>query len=71
MTDQAPPGSDTDRLLKPSEVISLFHVVRETLSRWVLSGKIPRDAYIVTPGGHRRYRESHIRALMNKDGGRP
>jgi excisionase family DNA binding protein len=52
---------DDDRLLTASEVAALFRVDPKTISRWALSGWL---ASIKTPGGHRRYRESVILALI-------
>ena len=53
--------------LKPSQVsglfeaAGLFRVPWSTLYDWTRAGKI--RAYR-TPGGHRRYRESDVRALI-------
>ena len=52
---------DTDRLLTPGEVAQLFGVNRQTVSRWATRGFL---GVIVTPGGHRRYRESEVNALL-------
>lgn len=53
-----------DRLLKPGEVASLFRVDPKTVSRWAKLGRI---SSVKTPGGHRRYRESEVRALLEDD----
>lgn len=53
---------DGDRLLTPAEVASLFRVDPKTVTRWAKAGKINA---IVTLGGHRRFRESEIVALLN------
>ncbi|HUR52319.1 MAG TPA: BldC family transcriptional regulator [Mycobacteriales bacterium] len=50
-----------DRLLTPGEVAALFRVDAKTVTRWAASGRI---ASIRTPGGHRRFRESAVRALL-------
>ena len=50
-----------DRLLTPGEVASLFRVDPKTVTRWAASGRI---GSIRTPGGHRRFRESEVRALL-------
>ncbi len=50
-----------DRLLTPSEVASLFRVDPKTVTRWAAAGRI---GSIRTPGGHRRFRESEVRALL-------
>lgn len=60
-------GSPTprpDRLLKPAEVAALYRVDPKTVTRWANSGRI---ASVRTPGGHRRFRESEIRALLDGD----
>ena len=55
----------SDRLLTPGEVAALFRVDPKTVTRWAASGRI---SSIRTPGGHRRYREAEIRALLGMDG---
>ena len=50
-----------ERLLTPGEVASLFRVDPKTVTRWAASGRI---SSIRTPGGHRRFRESEVRALL-------
>lgn len=50
-----------DRLLTPGEVAALFRVDPKTVTRWAAAGKIAR---IRTPGGHSRFRESEVRALL-------
>lgn len=50
-----------DRLLTPGEVAALFRVDPKTVTRWAAAGRI---ASIRTPGGHRRFRESEVRALL-------
>jgi excisionase family DNA binding protein len=54
----------SDRLLTPGEVAALFRVDPKTVTRWAASGRI---SSIRTPGGHRRYREIEIRALLGID----
>jgi excisionase family DNA binding protein len=53
--------SEQDRLLKPQEVAALFRVDPKTVTRWAKAGKL---TCIRTLGGHRRYRESEVRALL-------
>lgn len=53
------------RLLTPGEVAALFRVDPKTVTRWAAAGRI---SSIRTPGGHRRFRESEVRALL--EGGR-
>ena len=50
-----------DALLTPSEVASLFRVDPKTVTRWAQAGKL---SAVRTLGGHRRYRESEVRALL-------
>lgn len=51
-----------ERLLTPGEVASLFRVDPKTVTRWAAAGRI---SSIRTPGGHRRFRESEVRALLH------
>jgi excisionase family DNA binding protein len=55
-----------DRLLTPGEVAALFRVDPKTVTRWAAAGRI---GSIRTPGGHRRFRESEVRALLDGEGG--
>ena len=55
-----------DRLLTPGEVATLFRVDPKTVTRWAAAGRIKS---IRTPGGHRRFRESEVRALLDGGGG--
>lgn len=57
---QTVPGRD--RLLTPGEVAQLFRVDSKTVTRWAAAGRI---SSIRTPGGHRRFRETEVRALLN------
>lgn len=50
-----------DALLTPSEVAALFRVDPKTVTRWAAAGRI---SSIRTPGGHRRFHESEVRALL-------
>jgi excisionase family DNA binding protein len=54
-----------DRLLTPGEVASLFRVDPKTVTRWAAAGRI---GSVRTPGGHRRFRESEVRARLEADG---
>ena len=58
MTGRTP---DAEPLLTPSEVATLFRVDPKTVTRWAKAGKL---SSIRTLGGHRRYRESEVRALL-------
>lgn len=57
-----------DRLLKPGEVADLFRVDPKTVTRWAAEGKLNS---IRTPGRHRRFPESAVRALLARSGGTP
>lgn len=50
-----------DRLMTPGEVATLFRVDPKTVTRWAVAGRI---GSVRTPGGHRRFRESEVRALL-------
>ena len=53
--------TEVEKLLTPAEVASLFRVDPKTVTRWAKAGKL---SAIRTLGGHRRYRESEVRALL-------
>ncbi|HEY0560840.1 MAG: excisionase/Xis, DNA-binding [Mycobacterium sp.] len=55
-------AQDAEPLLTPAEVASMFRVDPKTVTRWAKSGKLTS---IRTLGGHRRYRESEVRALLS------
>ena len=55
-----------DGLLTPAEVAALFRVAPKTVGRWGKAGKLTP---VRTPGGHRRFRESEVRALLAEEGG--
>ena len=57
----SPVAPARDRLLTPGEVAALFRVDPKTVTRWAAAGRI---GSIRTPGGHRRFRESEVRALL-------
>lgn len=52
-------------LLTPGEVAALFRVDPKTVTRWAISGKLPS---VKTPGGHRRYRQADVTALLTAHG---
>ena len=56
-------NSEQEILLTPAEVASLFRVDPKTVTRWAKSGKLTS---IRTLGGHRRYKESEVKALLLK-----
>jgi len=53
--------SEQEVLLTPSEVAALFRVDPKTVTRWAKAGKLTS---IRTLGGHRRYKESEVKALL-------
>jgi excisionase family DNA binding protein len=53
--------AESDSLLTPSEVASMFRVDPKTVTRWAKAGKL---SAVRTLGGHRRYRESEVRDLL-------
>ncbi|MGH3423912.1 MAG: BldC family transcriptional regulator [Nocardioidaceae bacterium] len=57
-------GSYDDRLLTPGEVARLFRVDPKTVTRWANAGKLPS---VRTLGGHRRFHESDVRALLERE----
>lgn len=50
-----------ESLLTPAEVAAMFRVDVKTVTRWAKAGKLTS---IRTLGGHRRYREAEVRALL-------
>ncbi|MBA3719184.1 MAG: BldC family transcriptional regulator [Nocardioidaceae bacterium] len=62
------PATQSESLLTPSEVAALFRVDPKTVTRWAKAGKL---SSIRTLGGHRRYREDEVRALLTGSGGIP
>ena len=54
--------TDQEVLLTPAEVASLFRVDPKTVTRWAKAGKLTS---IRTLGGHRRYKDSEVKALLN------
>jgi excisionase family DNA binding protein len=53
-------------LLTPAEVATLFRVDPKTVTRWAKAGKLTS---IRTLGGHRRYKDSEVKALLNSVSG--
>lgn len=49
-------------LLAPREVAALLFVDPKTVTKWAVAGKL---SSIRTPGGHRRYRESEVLAIIS------
>ena len=61
--DQDAPRVPDDELLTPSEVAAMFRVNPKTVTRWHQTGKV---SAIRTLGGHRRFRASEIRRLLEE-----
>ena len=53
--------ADPERLLTSSEVAMVFRVDAKTVGRWATNGWL---RFLSTPGGHRRFRESDVAALL-------
>ncbi len=53
-------GAGAQRYLRPGQVAAILHVDANTLARWADNGSITA---VRTPGGHRRYLASEVRAL--------
>jgi excisionase family DNA binding protein len=59
--------SRSDPLLRPEEAARMFGVRSKTLASWARSGKV---RCVLTVGGHRRYRTSDIRSLLEQSNDR-
>jgi excisionase family DNA binding protein len=55
-------ATESESLLTPAEVAAMFRVDPKTVTRWAKAGKL---SSIRTLGGHRRYRETEVRALLS------
>jgi len=53
--------ADSDDLLTPGEVATLFRVNPKTVTRWAQTGKI---STVRTLGGHRRFRRNEVEARL-------
>ena len=53
--------SNTEPLLTPAEVATMFRVNPKTVTRWAEAGKLTS---IRTLGGHRRFREKEVLDLL-------
>ena len=58
---------EPEPLLMPAQVAAMFRVSPKTVTRWAKAGKLTT---VRTLGGHRRYRETEVRALLNGGGER-
>lgn len=54
-------------LYTPAEVAALFKVDAKTVTRWAVAGRL---SFMLTLGGHRRYLQSEVHALMRLNPGR-
>jgi excisionase family DNA binding protein len=54
-------------LLTPAEVAALFRVDPKTVTRWAKAGRLTA---VRTLGGHRRYKESEVKALLAANSGK-
>ena len=52
---------ETDMLLTPAEVATMFRVDPKTVTRWARAGKI---SSVRTLGGHRRFPLSEVQAII-------
>jgi excisionase family DNA binding protein len=62
---------EMERHLRTAEVARRLHVSPKTISRWAREGKLE---HVTTFGGHRRYREGAVNALVEqliREGGDP
>lgn len=51
------------KMLRPGEVALVLQVSRRTISDWARAGQLP---FILTPGGHRRFRARDVRRLVDQ-----
>lgn len=60
---------ERERYLTPGEVAELFRVDAKTVTRWAKpgpNGKPPKVPSVRTPGGHHRFAERDIMALLER-----
>jgi excisionase family DNA binding protein len=55
------PQTTEPKYLRTAQVAELLQVSPKTVSRWAQEGRLP---YVRTLGGHRRYPDAEIRALL-------
>jgi excisionase family DNA binding protein len=53
---------EVERLLTSGDVAVMFRVDPKTVTRWAKEGRL---ASVRTPGGHHRFRETVVRAMLN------
>jgi excisionase family DNA binding protein len=59
--ESALPQPTESRYLRTAQVAELLQVSPKTVSRWAQEGRLP---FFRTLGGHRRYPDAEIRALL-------
>ncbi len=55
---------ESEKLMTPAEVAGLFAVDSKTVTRWANRGYLTS---IRTLGGHRRFKESEVEALLKRE----
>ena len=56
-------------LMTPAEVARTWNVDVKTVTRWAQNGQLPEGAaWVMTPGGHRRYRRAYIEQMLKQGG---
>ena len=63
LDETADRASGPEKWLMPAEAAALFHASTRALRKWAKAGLLHADR---TPGGHRRYKESEVLALVRK-----
>lgn len=58
-------NTEPEPLYTPGEVAAIFRVDGKTVTRWAQAGKI---SAIRTLGGHRRFKQSEVHALLKDEG---
>jgi len=58
-----PRRPDPEPLMTPAEVAQAFRVDVKTVTRWAATGRL---SSFRTPGGHRRFYEAEVRALLGE-----
>jgi excisionase family DNA binding protein len=53
--------SDGETYVSNGQAAQILHVSAKTVNRWARAGKLP---FTRTLGGHRRFKESELRALV-------
>jgi excisionase family DNA binding protein len=61
LTETADRASGTEKWLMPAEAAALFPASTRALRKWARAGLLSAHR---TPGGHRRYREAEVLALV-------